>query len=194
MHTLSPSFPTNFQTLTGTLLQFKLRQKSFDFSNTDPTPYEQDLTLLTAAVYINCIPVARRLPEKGISPAESSKLLGKPCVAAAVRGNDEILKMFLEREWEREKEVDGLAQIKRSALRGAIEGGHVSTPSWYLIRDGVLSGYQIGMAKLKEGGRMIHSKAVSSTAEKRIRKWRCMTALQNFWEHSKEFKQIQPSL
>ncbi|KAG4432196.1 hypothetical protein IFR05_012319 [Cadophora sp. M221] len=88
------------------------------------------LTLLAAAAYMNYIPVARRLIEMRVVPWHKCTWLGRPSVAAALQGNNEILKMFLETE------SDPTAPIKRSALYAAIEQGHVSTvdlildPQW----------------------------------------------------------------
>lgn len=64
----------------------------------------------------------RRLIGKGISPADSSKLLGKSCVAAVERGNEEVLRLFLDMEREVEKEKEMAAHVKRDALRAAVEG------------------------------------------------------------------------
>ena len=50
------------------------------------------------------LPVVRRLIGKGISAEESSKLLEKSCVAAGGRGNEEVLRLFLDMEREVEKE------------------------------------------------------------------------------------------
>ncbi|KAH7312849.1 ankyrin repeat-containing domain protein [Rhexocercosporidium sp. MPI-PUGE-AT-0058] len=95
-------------------------------------PWERNrlLSLLAAAAYLNCIPVTKRLVDMGICSWHNAVLLGEPSVAAALQGNNEILKVFLKNE------TDIRAPVKRSALFAAITNGNIGTldlildPQW----------------------------------------------------------------
>ncbi|KAI9648354.1 hypothetical protein NHQ30_002987 [Ciborinia camelliae] len=65
-------------------------------SNLKERPSNPDLDLLCAAAYLNLVPLAMRLIEKGVSPADKSLIFNSPMRLAAWAGNAQMLEMFQE--------------------------------------------------------------------------------------------------
>lgn len=99
--------------------------------------------LLAAAAHANNLPLVAQLLAEGYSAVEPSSMFGSPIEAAAHKGNNQILELFLSRG----------AEGRVAALRGAFDGGRLDTLNLVLdARWGHISPTHITYSKaLKEG-------------------------------------------
>lgn len=85
------------------------------FYANSPTHY------LAGAAYMNYIPLVEELLASGCKSHEPSQVFGSPIRAAAVKGNNRIVELFLQIE-------STASHFKRAAaMRGAVEGCHMET-------------------------------------------------------------------
>jgi hypothetical protein len=83
------------------------------------------LPLLTAAAYLNCIPLVKELIEKGYNAQIGMQMLGSPARAAAIKGNVEVLELLLgssiSAPSERLRAIDGaIAASQLATLESAL--------------------------------------------------------------------------